>query len=51
MRGVSKHLERLDGIWLEGAVEHQEPSEGQLAFNICPVKFVDLKNKSANEIN
>jgi len=45
MRGISKHFERLDGIWLEWAVEHQEPDEGQFAFNVCPMKFVDLPNK------
>lgn len=45
MRRVGKHLKRLDGIWLEGAMEHQEPCEAKFVFNICPVKFVDLGNK------
>jgi hypothetical protein len=26
-------------------VEHQEASEAKLAFNVCPVKFVDLGGK------
>jgi len=46
MRRVGKHLKRIDGIWLEGAMEYQESSEAKLAFNFCPVKFVDLGKKN-----
>jgi hypothetical protein len=47
VRRVGKHLEGLNRIGLEGAVEDQEPSELKTAFDLIPMNRVDLPRMSA----
>lgn len=40
--GVSKHLERLDRVGFQRAVENKETSKDQVALNLFSREMVDL---------
>jgi hypothetical protein len=44
VRRVREHLECLDSIGLERAVEYQETSEIKLALDLFPSDVVDLES-------
>jgi len=42
VRRVGQHLECLDRILFQRAVENQKPGKGQVALNLVPLEVVDL---------
>jgi len=45
VRRIGQHLESLDGIGLERAVEDQESSESESNLDLIPSELVDLRGR------
>lgn len=44
MRGIVKHLDSLDSVWLQRAMEEQETRELKITLNIFSAELVNLSN-------
>ena len=44
MRRIREHLQRLDSITLQWAMEYQETGEDEVRLNLVPWKLVDLQH-------
>ena len=50
VRRISQHLKGLNRIFLQGAVEYQEPTELQTRLHLFTRKLVDLKKRMNSSV-